>query len=84
MRFLDKDVFDHILINSQKPPRELIEFYAAEGDLVENDLDDDRLIQANLLGRLAEEPKKDLLKRNLIRHDSNKLAEELIKIVDHL
>lgn len=83
-RFLDKDVFDHILVNMQKPPRQLIEFYAGEGDLVENDIDDERVVFANLLGKLAEEPKKDLLKRNLIRHDSNKLAGELIKIVDHI
>lgn len=84
VRFLGKDIFDHILINVQKPPNELIEFYSGEGDLVENDLEDDRLIFADLLGRLAEEPKKDLIKRNLIRHDSKKLAQELMNIVDHL
>ncbi len=84
VRFLGKDVFDHILINVQKPPKALIDVYAGEGDLVENDLDDERLIFADLLGRLAEESKRDLLKRNLIRHDSKKLAQELMKIVDHL
>jgi uncharacterized cofD-like protein len=84
VRFTGKDFFDHILINVQKPPKELIESYAEEGDLVENDLDDSRVIFADLLGRLATTPKKDLLKRNLIRHDSEKLAQELMKIVDHL
>lgn len=83
-RFMGDDVFDHILINVQKPPKELIDVYAAEGDAVENDLEGDRVIFANLLGRLAEEPKKDLLKRNLIRHDSKKLASELMDIVNHL
>jgi uncharacterized cofD-like protein len=84
IRYLGEDIFDHILINDQKPAKELIDVYAEEGDLVENDLDDDRLITADLLGPLAEEPRRDLLKRNLIRHDSKKLAQELMKIVDHL
>ncbi len=84
IRFIGKDIFDHILINIQKPPNDLIEVYAAEGDLVENDLKDGRMICAELLGGLYEEPKKDLMKRSLIRHDSKKLAQELMKIVDHL
>lgn len=84
VRFMGKDIFDHILINVQKPADHLIEVYAGEGELVENDLEDDRLIFAELLGRLAEEPRRDLMKRNLIRHDSKKLAQELMNIVDHL
>lgn len=84
VQFIGRDPFDHILINVQKPPKELIEVYAGEGDLVENDLVDERLIFADLLGRLGEEPKRDLLKRSLIRHDSKKLAQELMNIVDHL
>jgi len=84
VRFLGKDVFDHILINIEQPPKALIDFYANEGDIVENDLDDDRVLSSNMLGSLARAPKKDLLKRNLIRHDSNKLAQELMKIVNSL
>lgn len=84
IRFLGEDIFDHILINNQKPPAHLIEVYSNEGDLVENDLNDSRLIFAELLGSPAAEHKKDPLKRNLIRHDSKKLAMELLKIVDHL
>lgn len=84
VRYIGKDIFDHILINVQKPPVALIESYAEEGEIVENDLDDDRVIFADLLGRLAEEPKRDMIKRNLIRHDSKKLAQELMNIVDHI
>lgn len=83
-QYLGKDIFDHILINTQTPPPSLIEFYAKEGDLVQNDLSDHRLILADLLGPVAEENRKDFMKRNLIRHDSKKLAQELMKIVDHL
>ncbi len=85
VRFLGEDIFDHILMNKAKPREELIELYASEGDLIENDRDDVRIVFADLLGKPSGKiPKKDLLKRNLIRHDSKKLAEELMKIVNHL
>jgi uncharacterized cofD-like protein len=84
VRFLGKDVIDYILINVQKPPKALIDVYSEEGELVENDLEEDRVIFADLLGRLAEVSRKDFVQRNLIRHDSRKLAQELMKIVDHL
>ncbi|MBS0621300.1 MAG: YvcK family protein [Verrucomicrobia bacterium] len=83
-RFLGEDIFDYVLVNNQKPPQELIEVYAEEGDLVENDLEDGRVILASLLGDTAIAPKKDLITRSLIRHDSTKLAQELMKIVNHL
>lgn len=84
LQFLGKDVFDHILINVEKPPKELIDVYADEGDLVENDMKDGRILEAHMLGTVAHSAKKDLLKRNLIRHDSKKIAMELMKIVNHL
>lgn len=83
-RFIGEDIFDYILVNNQNPPQELIELYAEEGDLVENDLKDDRIRPAPLLGELRISAKKDLIKRSLIRHDSKKLAQELMNIVDHL
>lgn len=84
VHFLGKDPFDHILMNKQKPPEALIALYSAEGELVENDLDDDRITFADLLGKPIEETRRDLLKRSLIRHDSKKLAQELLKIVDSI
>ncbi len=83
-RFLGDDIFDHILVNGQSPPEELLDVYAEEGTLVENDLTDKRVITAPLLGTVHEGAKTDLLKRNLIRHDPDKLAEELMKIVNHI
>lgn len=82
--FLGMDPFDHILVNAEKPANAQIEAYANEGDIVENDLKDDRIVFADMLGGLRSELKYDLLKRSLIRHDSKKLAQELMKIVDHL
>lgn len=84
VRFIGKDPFDHILVNVQKPPKTLIDVYAKEGDLVENDLKEERVIFANMLGGVKNAAKSDLLQRNLIRHDSNKLARELMQIVDRL
>lgn len=83
-RFLGDDIFDHILVNEQSPPEELLDVYAEEGTLVENDLYEKRVIAAPLLGTLHEGSKTDLLKRNLIRHDPDKLAEELMKIVNRV
>jgi uncharacterized cofD-like protein len=84
-KFLGKDIFDYILVNGSEPAKELIQVYEQEGELVENDLDDSRIITADLLSNeLKEVQEGDLLKRNLIRHDSKKLAAELMKIVDNI
>lgn len=84
VKYIGTDIFHYILVNNQSPPQELIDVYAEEGKLVENDLKDSRVILAPLLGQLREGPPKDLIKRNLIRHEPEKLAQELMKIVSHL
>jgi uncharacterized cofD-like protein len=84
VRYVGHDCFDYILVNDQLPPEELIHAYAEEGELVYNDLKDERVIKASLLGEIKELAKKDLIKRSLIRHDSKKLANELMKIVNNL
>ena len=83
-KFIGKDIFDYIIVNNSEPPKELIEDYAEEGEMVKNDLkSDSRVVEAPLLSNeLKEIQKGDALKRNLIRHDSQKLANELMKIVD--
>ena len=87
-RFVGEDVFDYIIINDGKPSQALLDQYAEEGDLVENDIiNDKRVITANLLsdGKI-EYSKSDVLSshRAFIRHDSEKLAEELMKIVNSI
>ena len=51
VQFFGQDIFDHILMNRQKPPQEVIQLYSTEGELVESDMDDSRIIFANLLGK---------------------------------
>ncbi|NGX63846.1 MAG: hypothetical protein KR126chlam6_01262, partial [Candidatus Anoxychlamydiales bacterium] len=74
----------YILVNKQEPSKELIDNYSEEGDLVQNDLEDERIIKADLLGPIADVAKKDLIRRSLIRHDSRKLAKEIFKIVNNI
>ena len=83
-RFIGKDVFDYVLVNSSKVPEDLIKLYEQEGDSVQNDLkSDSRVIAADLLSsEIVQSQKTDALKRSLLRHDSQKLANELMKIVD--
>ncbi|MFZ4773099.1 MAG: gluconeogenesis factor YvcK family protein [Chlamydiia bacterium] len=80
--FLGEGVIDYFIVNQQRPPEELIERYAEEGDLVECDVFDPRVIQAPLLGAIDQGNKRDLLKRNLIRHDSDRLARILIHVIE--
>ena len=85
VRFIGRDVFDYILVNNQKPAPELIERYASQGELVENDMQDSRIILAPLLGKMEEKGRADsFLRRSLIRHNSKQVTQELIKIVNHL
>jgi len=84
IKFIGHDVFDYVLVNNSLPPKELIQVYAQEGELIENDLNEERVISTDLIGPLANGNPQDLIKRSLIRHDSKKLAKELMKIVDNL
>jgi len=86
-KFIGKDVFDLILVNKTKPTKELIEVYAKEGGMVENDIKNGRVILADLLSAKKNEIVKGdtfAAHRNLIRHDHEKIAEELMKIVDNI
>jgi len=87
-RFVGKDIFDYIVVNEAEPARELIEMYAEEAELIEDDLvDDKRVIKAKLIeNNKSEYSRSDVLAKHraLIRHDPEKLAEELKKIVDSL
>ena len=85
-RFMGKDIFDYILMNTATPSEELLKMYAEEGTMVEDDIrTDPRRITANLISdEIIEQKKSDVVKRSLIRHDSQKIAAELMKIVDQI
>ncbi len=83
--YLGSPCLDYVLINDTTLPEEILRKYEKENDFpVRDDLATGKseIIRTDLL---AKDPIKkaegDLLKRSLIRHDSNKLAQAIIKLV---
>lgn len=80
---------DYVLINSEELPERILEDYKLEHDFpVEDDLEENnnyKIIREDIL--VPEKIKKvsgDLIKRSLLRHDPDKLAWEIIKIIGPL
>lgn len=81
-QFLGKDIFDAIVVNDQKPDKKLMTAYIDEGEFVENDLfQDKRVYLAKMLGKPQMPSVQDPLKRSLIRHDSERLAQQIMRII---
>ena len=87
-KFVGQDVFDHILVNNKQPPKDLMEKYAAESEIVENDVaEDERVIATDLISHTEQQySAADGISatRAFIRHDPEKLAKALMSIVDTL
>ena len=84
-RFTGKDVFDYIIVNSNKPDRKLIEKYSDESELIENDLNDKRVIEVDILDSEEKEySESDSIAstRSFIRHDSDKLTKVLMEVIN--
>lgn len=81
-KYIGEGVIDLIIVNNEMPPRDLIDRYSEEGDLVINDLFDPRVIQANLLGDLGKSVVFDFIKRSFIRHDSSRLSKVLCQLIE--
>ena len=85
-KYLGKEV-DVVLVNNEKPSEEQIKLYELEegkGVLVTDDLNDKRVIRAPLLSNVIIKPDYDeQMKaiRGFIRHDSDKLAKCIEKII---
>ncbi len=75
---------DYILVNSEPLPKDILKrYFKEEGYEVENNMiDDPRIILAPMLaGEIIKKKNGDRLRRSMIRHDSDKLAAEVYKIV---
>lgn len=87
--YAGKKVIDHVIFNTKKPSPALVEKYAVEGRPVsapqekEFEKDEKRFWGRSLIPDeiKAEQSKGDELKRTLIRHDADKLAETILDIV---
>jgi len=83
-KYLGKNCLDFILVNKKSIPKKALIKYKKENEVpVIDDLKDDyfKVIREDLLSE--KETKRvpgDILKRSLIRHDSNKLAKVLFKL----
>lgn len=65
-KFIGADIFDKIIVNDT---------YSNDAEYVINDLNDDRIISANLVGPKKVMQKGDLIPRNNFVHDSKKIGE---------
>lgn len=84
-RFIGSDIFDYVLINDGRPDNELLKKYADEAELIENDLVGERVVVRDLLSsNLYSYGKNDRIAshRAFIRHDPEKLASEIINLLD--
>jgi len=86
-KYLEKPV-DFILVNKDKLSQEQIERYKqeeGEGVIIEDDYNDSRVVRASLLSSIIfEKSKEDVLPstKGFIRHDSDKLAQVIEKIIN--
>jgi uncharacterized cofD-like protein len=86
-QYIGTKVFDTVLYNTKKPPPVLVRRYADEGEPVMRGANcasgGYRLIGRDLLADgIARTPKKDILRRTLIRHDQKKLAAALMQLLE--
>lgn len=75
---------DYVLVNITKVPRSILARYRLEKAYAVKDTlgDDDRVIRSDLISSLlVKRKKKDLFKRSLIRHDSDKIRKQVELII---
>jgi uncharacterized cofD-like protein len=85
-KYLGKKV-DFVLVNNGQIPESAYKRYLEDGeDVIKDDLNDNskrRIIRRDLVaGGVVKRDKGDVLVRSLVRHDSEKLANELMNIFD--
>lgn len=86
-KYLGKGVINYVLVNSKKPKKAILswydeyEEYPLEDDLKENK--NYKIIRADLIKDVvARDDASDALRRSIIRHDSKKLATEVMEIIN--
>lgn len=85
-KYLGENIIDYILVNSKTPRKETLSWYE---EFEEYPVDDDlgetdkyTIIRKNLIKDIVvNNTNSDMLRRSIIRHDSEKLAKEVIDII---
>lgn len=85
-RFIGADCLDVVLYNNMQPSKYLLDKYASQGEFGvqfdESVLESAhyKAIGGNFIGEIFKPSKKDLLKRTLIRHDSEAIASAILEV----
>lgn len=88
-KYLGEGFLDYVLVNNKKPSQEVLDWYKELDNvsLVDDDLYDKKVVEAKIIrgnylsDSIVTPNLSDRLKRSLIRHDPEKLAKALIKLI---
>lgn len=86
-KYLGKGIINYVLLNSKKPKKAILSWYDEYEEYpVEDDLKENKyyeIIRADLIKDVVvSESTSDALRRSIIRHDSKKLASEILEIIN--
>jgi uncharacterized cofD-like protein len=88
-QYLGKDIIDYVIFNNKKPFNLILKKYSEEGNIIDFPKekrfkkDNKIFIGKNLISsNLYNQKTGDSIKRTLIRHDSDKLAKVIIKLLN--
>jgi len=85
-KYMGKNIIEYVLINSKKPKRKVLSWYEEYEEYpVKDDLGESKrykVVRKDLLKDvMVNQNSNDMLRRSIIRHDSKKLAEEVMRII---
>ena len=86
-KYLGKNVLDFILVNSRRPNKKVLSWYEEFDEYpVDDDLGENKaykIIRKDLIKDvIVSQGSSDALRRSMIRHDSKKLAEEVMGLIN--
>lgn len=86
-KYLGKSILDYVVVNTKRPRKETLSWYQEfEEYPVTDDLNETKqykIIRENLIKDIVvKNTDHDILRRSIIRHDPEKLAKEVIKIIN--
>ena len=85
-KYLGDGVLDYVLVNTKTPRKETLDWYEEyQESVVKDDLEDSgpfKIIRKNLIKDLLfKNSEADNLRRSIVRHDPDKLAAEIMEII---
>lgn len=85
--WLGANVIDEVIVNNAPLPHDLVEVYELQGEMaIEDNFPKNtsyKVVRGNFLSdTVAKKQNGDLLKRSLLRHDSEKIAKKLYEILE--